>query len=242
MRKIRFYGNDLHFWREIHPSKSFLKKLSLAITEQLPGFVNIPEYKTRISDIVEVQFDHFNRQYDLSKPFVIPLHIMDKNSPLIIATCFVIWNLTPGSATLIYPWDDVTNIPMDFAIKMSKDEIKAMNYLLPLLHTPIVLASESGLPYDYQVKNRSTDGKLKIYPVSEFPPKVIEEISKTITDFRIEHDLNNESKIHYIGDLKKTRKGTLTIVMDFASCPEEVIVNCIQSLKGFVCIKKIVYI
>ena len=186
--------------------------------------------------MLEIRFDHSNKRYDTSMPSILPMCIMAQSQPLEIADFYVVL-----SQKNLYPWDDVSETDVDFTLKISKTGIKQLNALLPLLYTPVVPASESGLPYDYQIKNKTADGKLVIYPVSEFTTENVQQISNTLYNFFDRYNSENTYKIHYIGDFKMAKSGSISIALDFASCPEDAIISCVHSFNESTCIKKILF-
>ena len=141
----------------------------------------------------------------------------------------------------MYPWDDWSDVTVDLTLKISRNEVKKLNSLIPLLYTPVVSSNESGLPYDYQIKNKTADGKLVIYPVSEFTTENVQQISNTLYNFFDRYNSENTYKIHYIGDFKMAKSGSISIALDFASCPEDAIISCVHSFDESTFIKKILF-
>ena len=241
MKQLKIENHFLYF-REQIPSKSFLKKLSSALTAQISCAIKSAVLKSIFTDIVELAFNKDGIQYDILRPFELFMRIEAKNSPLVISNITVIWNLkSHDKETSIYPWSDVSQIDIDFEMKIADNDLKKLNYLLPFLYTPVITSIDSGLPYDYQIKCQTTDGKLSFYFNESFEYKNIQELEFTLKEFVEHYNWNNKTKIHYMGNVKISKSNRICVAMDFGSCTIEVIKECIYAFKKLSFIKKIIY-
>ena len=233
---------DFLYFKEQLPSKSFMKKLSVALTAQILCLIDSEDLKNSFTDIIEVAFDNFCRQYNPLRPSELFMKIEAKNSPLGISNIIVFWKPKDyDGEELIYPWSDVSKIDIDFEMKISKDELKRFNYLLPLLYAPIISSADSGLPYDYQIKSQTTDGTLLFYCNDTFEQKDRQELEFKLNDFVKCYNESNEKKVHYIGPIRVLKSNRICVDIDFSSCSKESIKECIYAFKEFSFIKKIVY-
>ncbi len=243
--KIENYGEYNPYCKELKsPSKSFFKKMSVSLTRQIRDLIESPELKDAFTDVVELTFakDYKLRNYDISShPFELPMMIEQKTAPFILLSFTVVWSVVSDvGGKGIYPWDDVSDIDIDFKVHISKDDVDKLNFLLPHIYTPIIRSADSGLPYDYQIKNQTTAGVLVFY-LNSFTDQAIDELRSVLYNFFNRYNSENKSKIHYLGDFRKTKGGNASVVIDFGSCPAKAVEACMRSFKNLCFIKKIVY-
>jgi hypothetical protein len=240
MKRLRIFAHP-SYWNKLKPSQSFLKKLSLSLTKQISGLINDQKFKACFTDILELSFYNHGVKYNTSCPMSVFMCLEAKNQPLIVSNFQVDWTPISNNKFIVYPWDDIREIEVEFAINISSDEIKKLNYLLPYLYTPIIYPDESGLTYEYQIKSQSSDGTLVFYPIDEFENEYINELMVKLHDFFQKYNDTNDKKIHDIGDFKKYKNGTIAVNVDFSSCSQDAIISCLYSFKNMHYIKKIVY-
>ena len=233
---------SVFYFGEQKPSKSFLKKLSSALTVQISCSIKSEELKSVFTDVIDLSFNKYGIQYDLLQPFELCMRIEAKNSPLVISEFTVVWNLKNyDKETPVYPWSDVSKIDIEFDMKITEEDLRKLNYLLPFLYTPVVTSIDSGLPYDYQIKSQMPDGNLSFCFNDSFEHKNIEELYFTLKEFVDHHNDNSETKIHYMGNMKITKNNRMRVTMDFGACTTEIIKECIYAFDKFSFIKKIIY-
>lgn len=241
MKRIRCL-EGLGYWGEKKPSKSFLKKLSEALTIQIADLIELTDYKKSFVDALEVGFDHLHSRYDITEPSRIRMKIEAKSTSLILSYITVFWKCVDSQLeNVINPWSDVSAIDIEFKMVIVRDGIQKLNYLLPELYIPIVRGKECGLPYDYQIKSQSMDGVLRLTCLTDVSEKEVIQIESKLGEFFNEYNSKYENKIHFYSDAKKIKKNQIAIMIDFGNCYTNAIKECVYCFRELLFIKKIVY-
>lgn len=243
MKRLSIEHVFYYFENQI-PSKSFLEKLSEAVTKQISDYIDDPELKKCFTSVISLRFGMSGHVYDIHKPSKIQMRVEAKSIAAFTFAYFtVIWKVTDADYEgEIFPWSDVSKLNLTFRMIMERSEIRKMNYILPQLYTPVIRGSDVGLPYDYQIKNQSPDGKLFFKINTGITQKEINEINDILQNFFDKCKSENEYVIHYIGDPKVIKKSnSISVVIDLGSSEKYVIEECIKSFKNLEYISKIIY-
>lgn len=239
MKRLRLIDGYRYFEGKT-PSKSFVKKISEFATIQLKQIV-LPEYKEKITDILELCFSSGLHTYDKTNPYVIFMRIEAKNTVMGLASFYIKW-IPLDKTTVYYPWDDVSAVEINFKMFIEKSEVSKLNYCIPQVYTPLIKSEASGLPYDYQLKTLESEGKLKFALNREIDGSEIAELESILRNFYNHHNATEEDKIAYIDEFKMSKsKKNVSVYVDGASVHPDVMIKCIESFKKCGFIKKIVF-
>ena len=235
MKRLRLI-EGFRYWGEKKPSKSFIRKLSESLTKQIEKVIDLPFYKENFTDIIELSFDT-DYLYDVTLPLAIAMEVRAKNTAFIVCNFCVVWN-----GEDIYPWDDISEKDIKFKMLFPKNEIDKLNYLLSELYAPIICGAESGLPYDYQISTRSTDGKLVFELRQAVSAYELQKIDFYLRNFFEHYNRKSDLKIHDVGQIRVLKSGKIRVDIDFGSCSSSVIEACIVSFRKLNFIKKIQFV
>ena len=227
------------------PSKSFTKKLCSSVTVQLRSMIKDTRHKENFTEMLVLRYGYncvFNpARYDASKRALIHIGIDAKNYACRFAEGCVIWRTQKADlADATYPWSDVSGVDLFFRLMVSPSEVRRLNYGIAELPLPTYKSKDTGLPYDFQIKNMELDGTLVIQTKNELTADDIIEFNKTLYDFFDKYNENHEEKIHYIGDFE-IKRGNACVDVDAGTTDIKAIEECIACFSKFDFIKKIVF-
>lgn len=95
------------------------------------------------------------------------------------------------------------------------------------------------MPFAYQIRS-CEDGQLLLYPTEAFDEREEDAIRKAVEEFFDQWNEANETKIHYLGSLKRTKRH-IRIPIDFGGCSRDAVKELIYRFRNMNNIKKIVF-
>lgn len=239
--KLEDFGEYEEYFNGKLPSKSFTKKLCSSVSVQLKALIKDIRHKENFTEMITLRYGSFPQKYDIFNPSKIHICIEAKNMALELAEGYVLWRTQKAElANTVYPWSDVSDVDLFFRLRLEPCEVRKLNWALADLPLPTYKSKDTGLPYDFQIKNLVLDGTLVITCKDETTSEHILCLEKTLWEFFDNYNKNHEEKIHYISDFKR-RKDKVCVDIDAITTPIEAIEECIKGFSKFDFIKKIVF-
>ena len=222
------------------PSQSFKRLLSEKLGSILCKMVD-NENEQQVFDTVCLCFDddltYFNPLEDDDGHRYIRVSVRHKSSWMGIGHAYVVFS---ANGVMMIPWEKAIpeNI-CDIFLGIPKDQQRNIKTILPELYRTVVKREQSGLPFDYEIKNTG-DGVLTITCNPNILEKEMLEICSTIECFIESYNQNHmDIPIHYYERLK-SKNQSIRYKIDLGAVNADDLKNCIITLKNFK-IKKVVF-